>query len=343
MIRLLHKEIDPEQSEELLHLPFSADSDLEQLELSDYREKWEEYRARFISEEPIFGAVSQSSLSRFLSPQYQSDHDAWLHHTKGNPALSRPLLDMFTEFAQKLFGAFAGWDDQYFKMRYLQYELVRLTVCNARRDLWFCSGILYWMLNDCWPAAMGWSLCDYYAQEKAGLFALRQYAQPVSVSIQPENGGLRICIGNILPDAAVCNLNIWRVDLRSGTAERVLEQADISCAQSTDLFVEAAHSEHTLFAAELQVHTEKPYSVRNWYRTGCPYLKKQPLRCAGAWKERRTRRAVRSFCMQSNTFMLWSWRAFPGSRIIISVCCRAKKSAWRFWTQPKCKVSEPIP
>lgn len=247
---------------------------LEQPELSDYREKWEEYRARFISEEPIFGAVSRSSLSRFLSPQYQSDHDAWLHHTKGNPALSRPLLDMFTKFAQKLFGAFADWDDQHFKMRYLQYELVRLTVCNARRDLWFCSGILYWMLNDCWPAAMGWSLCDYYAQEKAGLFALRQYAQPVSVSIEPENGGLRICIGNILPDAAVCSLCVWRVDLRSGTAERVLQQADISCAQSTELFVEDAHSEHALFAAELQVDAEKPYSVRNWYRTGCPYLQR---------------------------------------------------------------------
>ena len=121
---------------------------------------------------------------------------------------------------------------------------------------------------------MGWSLCDYYAQEKAGLFALRQYAQPVSVSIQPENGGLRICIGNILPDAAVCNLNVWRVDLRSGTAERVLQQADISCAQSSDLFVEAESGDNALFMAALQVDAEKPYSVRNWYRTGCPYLKK---------------------------------------------------------------------
>ena len=34
MIRLLHKEIDPEQSKELLHLPFSEGSDLEQLELA---------------------------------------------------------------------------------------------------------------------------------------------------------------------------------------------------------------------------------------------------------------------------------------------------------------------
>lgn len=54
----------------------------------------------------------------------------------------------------------------------------------------------------------------------------------------------------------------------------MLQQADISCAQSTELFVEDAHSEHALFAAELQVDAEKPYSVRNWYRTGCPYLQR---------------------------------------------------------------------
>ena len=72
----------------------------------------------------------------------------------------------------------------------------------------------------------------------------------------------------------MCNLSVWRVDLRSGMAERVLQQADILCAQSTDLFVEAAHSEYALFVAEFQVDAEKPYSVRNWYRTGCPYLQK---------------------------------------------------------------------
>lgn len=247
---------------------------LERPELSDYQEKWEEFRARFIAEEPIFGAVSPRSLFRFLSPQYRCDHDAWLHHTKGNPALSGQLLDLFTDFAQKLFGTFADWDEQYFKMRYLQYELVRLTLGNARRDLWFCSSILYWMLNDCWPAAMGWSLCDYYAQEKAGLFALRQYAKPVSISLQPENGKLKICIGNILPDAASCSLNVWRIDLHAGTAERVLEQKNISCLQSTELFAEIVGHEDALFAAELHIHTPEPYSVRNWYRRGCPYLQK---------------------------------------------------------------------
>ena len=131
-------------------------------EIADYREYWKGYIARFIAEEPSMGAIGKESLGEFISEENQECYDMWLHHTKTNPALGRELLDIIVEFAQKLFGSDKDWENKYFKLRYLQYEWIRFTLGSARSNAWFNSGIVYWMLNDCWPAVIGWSVLDLY-------------------------------------------------------------------------------------------------------------------------------------------------------------------------------------
>jgi beta-mannosidase len=105
----------------------------------------------------------------------------WDYHTKDNPPMD---LFGFTRFyAKKMLGAFKDGKDRFMKLKYIQYEWVRISLEQARREKWFCSGIIYWMLNDCWPAASGWALLDYYNYPKAALYSFKRCAKDVMATI----------------------------------------------------------------------------------------------------------------------------------------------------------------
>lgn len=73
----------------------------------------------------------------------------WLYHSKGNPALKRELMDYMLFFTVKVLGKFKNPYDRYFKFGYFEYEWLRVVMEQVRREKWFCSGIVFWMLNDC--------------------------------------------------------------------------------------------------------------------------------------------------------------------------------------------------
>ena len=164
----------------------------------DYRQVWKTFRARFIAEEPQLGAVSLSTLRRFMTEEdiWGSDESMWKFHTKTNPYLSAHLFDISTHFAQRILGTFTSPEDKYFKLRYLQYEWVRLTMEQLRREMWFETGIVYWMFNDCWPAASGWALVDYYNKPKDAWYAFRRCAKNTVVSLDHEDGKFLLYVSN---------------------------------------------------------------------------------------------------------------------------------------------------
>lgn len=173
-------------------LPYLLEGDL-----ADYRERFKEYRARFIAEEPQLGAASPISLLRFMNEEeiYEGT-DMWLYHTKGNPGLAHELLDYLLAFTEHLLGAFTDGHDRLFKLRYIQYEWVRLVMEMERREKGFCAGIVFWMMNDCWPAAAGWSLIDYYNLPKEGYYAFRRCAKETVCSFDRENDTVSLHISH---------------------------------------------------------------------------------------------------------------------------------------------------
>ena len=174
----------------------------------DYREVWKRFRARFIAEEPQLGAVSVSTLRRFMTDEdiFGACDDMWKYHTRSNPALSTHLYDISIRFAQSILGEFVSAEDRCFKLRYLQYEWVRLTMEQLRREMWFCSGLIYWMLNDCWPAASGWALVDYYNRPKDAWYAFKRCAGKTVLSLDFEDGRYVLYASN--EGAAVQNAHI---------------------------------------------------------------------------------------------------------------------------------------
>lgn len=243
----------------------------EKEDLSDYREYWKEHLARFIAEEPIMGAVCKNSLDKFIAPQNQSSYDMWLHHSKGNPALLRELFDYMDDFTKGLFGEYQDFEDHYFKMRYLQYEWVRFTMGYARSNLWFNSGVVYWMFNDCWPAFMGWALVDYYLKPKAGYYALKHYAKPMAIYIEKCNQGYQLHVSNIVPQSNKCTVEVFVLNMDTGKQTKISEEEITVCAESVVRDFNLTLDKNEILIAKAQTTDGV---LRNWYREGAPKLER---------------------------------------------------------------------
>ncbi len=168
-------------------------------DLHDYKEYIGQFSARFISEEPTFGAVPKRSMLKFMTEAdlYDESEEMLRYHTKSNPALARHLYGDICDLTEKVLGAFRNGQDRHFKYQYIQYEWIRLCFERCRRDLGYCNGEVFWMFDDCWPAALGWSLVDYYGAPKAGYYSFLHGAKPLSASVLPQDGAYRLYISNI--------------------------------------------------------------------------------------------------------------------------------------------------
>lgn len=155
-----------------------------QSDMTDYKEHFAQYLARFIAEEPTSGAISLPSLRRFMTESDIFDsEEMWQYHTKSNPDLSFTLFDVLLCFSRKVLGDFTDSADRYFKLKYNQFEWIRVSMENIRRNRGFVNGIVYWMWDDCWPAASGWSFVDYYGLPKAAYYSFKRCAGELLVSI----------------------------------------------------------------------------------------------------------------------------------------------------------------
>ena len=156
-------------------------------DMTDYKEHFSTYLARFIAEEPTLGAVSLPSLRKFMNESdiFDSD-DMWNYHMKGNPALPFTLFDLMRDFARKVLGDFSNGQDRYFKLKYIQYEWVRISMENFRRNSGFINGMIYWMWNDCWPSSAGWAFADYYCLPKASFYSFKRCAAQLIASIDKQ-------------------------------------------------------------------------------------------------------------------------------------------------------------
>ena len=168
-------------------------------DFKDYRSYFSTYLSRFNAEQPAMGMPFVSSLRKFLTDEdiFGDDTAMSEFHTKNNPGLGAVTLYGYVELlAQKIFGEFTSGEDRVRKMQMLQCEWIRLTLELYRRNKWFSSGILYWMYNDCWPAANGWSIVDYYAMPKPSYYMFKRCAKPVIASLEQEGTELRVYVCN---------------------------------------------------------------------------------------------------------------------------------------------------
>lgn len=189
----------------------------EESDCADYKEFLSQFVSRFVSEEGTFGAVSRPSMQKMMTEDdllRDGSEEMLIYHTKNNPGLKQHIFSYVTTFAEKLLGEFADAEDRYFKYKYVQYEWVRVAFENARRAQGYCNGLVFWMFNDCWPAALGWSFVDYYTCPKHAYYAFLRGAKPVIGSVVREKDAYSLCVCS--DRDAVSNVTATAYLLRDG-------------------------------------------------------------------------------------------------------------------------------
>ena len=187
-------------------------------DMKDYRTVLSKFYSRFCCEYPAFGMSFASSLEKYMDHSdvfYDTTMEMIEYHSKDNPSLDKPLFRMYNDTARKIFGNYRGGEDALCKYRMLHCELIRLSMELYRRYKGYSWGLVYWMLNDCWPAAAGWSLIDYYACPKPAYYAFKRSAQPVIASVWENEGTLSLYVCNDSLRHVSGNARLYVYDFKS--------------------------------------------------------------------------------------------------------------------------------
>ena len=199
-------------------------------DMIEYREFFSRFVSRFCAEQAAFGMSFPSSLEKYLDRDdiYGDDDSMIEHHTKGNPDFKdMTLYGYISMTAEKIFGKYKSGIDRVIKQGMLHCEWVRLTFELYRRYKGFANGVIYWMLNDCWPAASGWSFIDHYACPKPAYYVFKRCAKPVVAVLMEEQDMLTLHISNDSDRAVKGCARIYVYDALSGV-ERDIANVDIT-------------------------------------------------------------------------------------------------------------------
>lgn len=240
--------------------------------LIDYKEQYKSLLARFVAEEPTAGAVSLCSLRRMMTDKDIFDDDEmWYYHTKGNPALRHELHDYTITAAKKILGQFKDGEDRLFKLQYIQYEWMRVAFELMRRNMWFNSGILFWMLADCWPAASGWAIIDYYCLPKAAFYSFKRLANPMVLSIDEDEHGIKLYATNSKLSKSSGKAQFRLINIDDGSIKKQFEfNVEVDAQAVTILPIDISLSERELLVCDyLGEQTDRAF-----YKNGNLLIKK---------------------------------------------------------------------
>ncbi len=211
---------------------------------SSYREFFDSFLSRFCTEQGIMGMPYISSLRKFMTDEdiFGEDTSVSEYHTKSNPALKMSLYGYVERMTRSFIGDWKDGVERTENMQKLQCERIRMTLELFRRNAWYSSGMIYWMYNDCWPAANSWSHVDYYCAPKPAFYAFKRCAKPFVASITEHDGYITVYashagngksrgVGRLYSYNMVTGEEKWEKNLEFDVSNdsKVIFKAELSC------------------------------------------------------------------------------------------------------------------
>lgn len=139
---------------------------------------------RFASEFGDHGPPTWPVIDRVIP----RDQRAWnspameAHNKQGGPGQSQADLRMGDDFVPPQ--GDGTFDDWLYLAQVMQARALEMGVTWFRALSPYCSGALYWQLNDCWPVS-SWSAIDSDGRRKPLWYASRRFFAPRLITIKP--------------------------------------------------------------------------------------------------------------------------------------------------------------
>lgn len=206
-------------------------------------ESQRDWTCRFMSEYGFQSFPEMKTIESFTAPEDRNPASFILdYHQRsqgGNRTITSYILDWFQ--APESFECLTI-------LSQLAHSLcVRYAAEHLRRIQPHCMGVLYWQINDIWPA-VSWSSIDCYGRWKALHYEARRFFAPIHVSIEEKDleQSARIHVSNQTRESADLQV-VWEVTdtdgkslLRDAIAVTVPPQsgADIAKIDCSSLLTE---------------------------------------------------------------------------------------------------------
>jgi len=161
-------------------------------------ENYSKDEGKFISEfAAIPGVLDLKTLKKFLSPEdLDTNSDVWRYHVVSLGGWTQHLQDILDIFFREYLGEIPKNINKYVKIAQLvQCEVLKYGIEHFRRRKFDCSGTLFWMFADVWPA-ISWGVVDYYTCEKASYYYVKRAYNPVLISFKEEELGVSVWVTN---------------------------------------------------------------------------------------------------------------------------------------------------
>ncbi|RKL00587.1 Beta-mannosidase B [Fusarium oxysporum] len=207
------------------------------------QQKYQDYDklvGRFVSEFGMEGFPDIKTIDAFL-PQGKDDPERFStsstidFHNKADGQLRRLGLYMAENFRFTL----EPLEDYVYYSQLLQAEALASAYRLWKRQ-WqgpkkeYCSGVLVWQTNDCWPVT-SWAVCDYYLQPKHSYFTIKREMAPITIGMtrrehkHPKNKYTRVDIETKV------KVEIWgsNLKLEDVTVDCVVKAWDVETGKET--------------------------------------------------------------------------------------------------------------
>ena len=177
-------------------------------------QKMRTYRSRFMSETGFESFPAMKTIRTFSEP---SDHDPFSavmrsHQKREN---GNEVIDLYMRRDYHVPTAF----EDYVLLSQLQAaEIMKYTVEHLRRDSEYCSGVILWQLNDCWPV-VSCSALDYEGRWKALQYYKKRFFAPVVISARDEGTRVQLWVSNERREPFAGEVE-WQLADARGTALR---------------------------------------------------------------------------------------------------------------------------
>ena len=112
------------------------------------------------------------------------------HHQKQPGSNAR-----IERYVSQCYGIPEKFEDMVQLSQLVQADAIKICTEHLRRNKARCNGILYWQLNDCWPA-ISWSSVDYDHGLKALHYASKRFFAPCLVSLSGDVENLTVSVSN---------------------------------------------------------------------------------------------------------------------------------------------------